>query len=132
MILAQHSAWTYTKHTWLRWKMQLIPLLVKGIHLFPSWEVGQRCCEATLSSLEGHGDREKTLMTGERCLPSEKRQKGEFEEGAAGQPHPSAWENYEASPEGLCSHVMENRRVARNSQHVFSKHKMCRTSPLLL
>lgn len=57
-----------------------------------------------------------------------KRQKGESEKGAAGQPHSSAWENYEASPEGLCFHVMENR----NSQHVFSKHKMCRTSLSLL
>ena len=73
-------------------------------------------------------------MTGERFLPSKKKsQKGESGEGPAGQTQASAWENSEASSEGLCVHVVKDRRLTRNSQHGFSKGKMCLTSlPALL
>lgn len=57
----------------------------------------------TFSSLEGHSNREWSLITAERFLPSKKkRQEGESGEGPTGQTQSSAWENYEASPEGLC------------------------------
>lgn len=84
-----------------------------------------------LSSLEGHSNKEWSLMTGEKFLPSIKKE--ESGEGPAGQTQPSARENYEVSPEELCVHIMKDRRATRNSQHEFSKGSVSLTSlPALL
>lgn len=53
----------------------------------------------------------------------EKRQKGESGEGPDGQTQ------FSASPEGLCVHLVKDRRVTVNSQHGLSEGKEGKVCP---